>query len=166
MFQHAWQHRVAKTKDGVKRLLAQVQIVENKIKLLIERIMNSDSQNVITAYENEINTLEKQKVLLAEKADKRGKPQHSFEKMFEHCMKFLSNPCKLWDSEELTDKRMVLKLTFSGRIAYNKENGFRTPNFSLPFKVLGENKDDVKKMVGREGFEPSTNGLKVHCSTN
>ena len=26
--------------------------------------------------------------------------------------------------------------------------------------------DDIKKMVGREGFEPSTNGLKVHCSTN
>ena len=22
------------------------------------------------------------------------------------------------------------------------------------------------KVVGREGFEPSTNGLKVHCSTN
>ncbi len=27
-------------------------------------------------------------------------------------------------------------------------------------------KDVRKNMVGREGFEPSTNGLKVHCSTN
>jgi len=24
----------------------------------------------------------------------------------------------------------------------------------------------LKRLVGREGLEPSTNGLKVHCSTN
>lgn len=35
---------------------------------------------------------------------------------------------------------------------------------SIRLVTHGERSEE--KLVGREGFEPSTNGLKVHCSTD
>jgi site-specific DNA recombinase len=79
---------------------------------------------------------------------------------------FLANPCKLWASGHLEARRTVLKLAFTDRLAYARGTGLRTGDLSLPFKLLGELGTTTRVLVGPEGFEPSTNGLRVRCSTN
>ena len=71
-------------------------------------------------------------------------------------MDFLSNPLKLWNSSRFEDKRAVLKLTFADQLAYKRNEGFRTANFSLPFKLLGDFSTLENKMVPAEGLEPPT----------
>ena len=43
------------------------------------------------------------------------------------------NPCYLWESDRIEDKRAVLKLTFAERLAYTRGEGFRTALTSSPF---------------------------------
>ena len=50
---------------------------------------------------------------------------------------FLANPWKIWTLEDFALKRTVLRLAFSGPLAYDRQEGYRTPRTSLPFKVLG-----------------------------
>ncbi len=52
-------------------------------------------------------------------------------------MSFLASPWKLWGSDRIEDKRTVLKLAFSERLAYERGKGFRTPKTTMPFNMLG-----------------------------
>ena len=40
--------------------------------------------------------------------------------MIELALKFLSNPCKLWESGNLTLQKMVLRLAFAEHLAYSR----------------------------------------------
>ena len=54
---------------------------------------------------------------------------------------FPANPWKLWETGNITLRRMALKLAFSDRIAYCRNKGARTVKIALPFKALGSMKD-------------------------
>ena len=69
-------------------------------------------------------------------------------------MEFLASPWKLWASEAQEDKRAVLKLIFADRLAYVRNEGFRTPETTLPFNALGGSLEGKSKMARPEGFEP------------
>ena len=64
-------------------------------------------------------------------------PKTTIEEILELCLRFLSNPWKIWDSGDLVLRKAVLGLTFSERLSNHRKEGYRTPNYSLPFKVLG-----------------------------
>jgi len=53
-------------------------------------------------------------------------------------LNFLANPWNLWASERLEHKKAVLKLAFVDRLAYVRNEGFRTPDLALPLKVLAD----------------------------
>ena len=61
----------------------------------------------------------------------------SFDETVRTTLDFLSNPWKLWASGRLEDRRAVLKLAFADRLVYSRNEGVRTANTTLPFKVLG-----------------------------
>jgi hypothetical protein len=51
----------------------------------------------------------------------------------------------------------VLKLAFGDRLTYVRNEGFRTPDLALPFKVLADLKSPKKQIgaPGRTNFELS-----------
>ena len=71
-------------------------------------------------------------------------------------MDFLSNPHELRASGRIEDRHAVMKLTFADRLANVREEGFRTPETTLPFKALGSFCGDGNKMARPRGFEPLT----------
>ena len=56
--------------------------------------------------------------------------------MFELALSFLSNPWKLWASGPYHLRRIVLRLAFSDRVAYCRQNGFSNVKTTLPFNIL------------------------------
>lgn len=91
---------------------------------------------MIKAYEVRITKLEKEKRILHEQLENVGQNRRPFGEMFELAMTFFANPQKLWREGTLEHKRTVLKLAFKDRLAYKKNEGFRTPNFSMIFSGL------------------------------
>jgi site-specific DNA recombinase len=99
------------------------------------------------------------KIVLAEKIASTGRPVRSFDETVRTAFDFLASPWKLWSSERLEDKRTVLKLAFADRLTYVRNEGFRTPDFSLPFKALGHFNGEEIKMARPAGIEPATLGF-------
>lgn len=93
--------------------------------------------------------------MLAEKVEAEVKPHRPFEEMFELSMRFLANPCYLWESTDLSHKKMALKLTFEDKLVYCRKEGLRTPKTTYIFKVLGRICGRDSQMAEGEGFEPS-----------
>ena len=156
MFSEIWDARWESQKERHNALTENAVTIDSKISKLIDRIMNSNSERLISAYEKEIETLEAQKRLMADQTAQPIEPARSFETAFRAAMQFLSMPWKLWESGDYHQQRLLLKLAVPKAIPYCKENGFSNREFSLPFKLLGGMNMQKCEMVGGNGLEPLT----------
>ncbi len=156
MFKKAWEIRTQQAEAIETSMQAKIVKVDRQIEQLVDRIVDSESDTAIAAYEKRIAKLEREKLIASEKLKSGIGPKRSFSDMFELACSFLANPWKLWASDRLEDKRTVLKLAFSERLTYSRKTGLRTPKTTLPFKMLGDVMTGNCKMAHRGGFEPPT----------
>ncbi len=156
MFAKVWDQRLAHAEFLKKSMQQEIIRIERQIEQLVDRLVGSASPTAISAYEQRIAKLEKEKHLAAEKLEIGCGPVAPFDQMFELAFRFLASPWKLWDSGQLEHKKTVLKLAFTSRLPYHRENGFRTPDIAIPFKVLEDFQRGKCEMARPKGFEPLT----------
>ena len=147
MFKRAWDNRATRADEQAITLKQDIVRFDKQVETLLERIVVATNTSVIAAYEAKIARLELQKKVALEKLELSAHSQQSFETKFEHACNFLASPCKLWESGQLHFKRMGLRLAFSEHISYKKDEGFRTPNLFMPFKMLEDMSMTGKEMV-------------------
>ena len=155
LFKHGWDQRLAQAQDFARRFTRDIQTLEKQIDGLLDRIVEASNPNVVSAYEKKIAKLERDKLALEEKRLQTGQTRGHFEELFELAMAFFATPSKLWHSGCHMHRKLVLKLTFADHLEYCRNEGFRTPKTTLPFKALGAISIEENKMAEREGFEPS-----------
>lgn len=110
--------------------------LDKQIAKLLERIMDSDNAAVIETYEAKLGQLNKQKALLAENIENPAVPAGSFAEKLEPALIFLSIPWKIWESGSVAARKLILKLAFTDRIRYCRNEGARTAELAFPFKAL------------------------------
>lgn len=137
MFRKAWDIRAEQAQEAAGVMRQKISGLEREITKTVDRIVNTDSEAVIKALETKVDNLEKQKLLLTDKASSQAKPAKTFEEQLEPVVAFLTNPWKLWDTGEINLRRLVLKLAFADPIKYCRNRGARTTKISLPFRALG-----------------------------
>ncbi|MEQ1899242.1 MAG: recombinase family protein [Devosia sp.] len=146
MFKDAWEQRSAQASAMAAQYKRELATVETSIARLVDRIVESTTDAVVRACEARIAEHERTKLVLIEKAGQQpmgGK----FDELFELAFEFLANPCRLWDSGRYEYRRLVLRMTFSDKLAYSAKTGFRTPETTMPFNVLGGLRDGVGRMA-------------------
>ena len=114
----------------------EVTTLNRGIEQLLDRIMDTSSPTVIAAYEKRIDTMEKQKLVLQEKLGQKGQSVRSFDDTFRTAFLILSNPLKIWTSGAFEQKRMLLRIAFTDKLEYVRNQGFRTAPIALPFSLL------------------------------
>ena len=154
MFKELWDYQHSQAESQTKAMGAQLVKLEGQLSKLLERILDASVPTVIKAYEEKVRQLELDKQAIKEKMAFSGKPASTFDETLRTAFEFLKNPLILWHSERIEDRQLLLKLTFSKRLAYSRKEGFRTANFSLPFKVLGQFLGCKREMAHPTGFEP------------
>ncbi|MBC7147467.1 MAG: recombinase family protein [Thioclava marina] len=156
MFKDAWNMRLSQAhrdKDEIAKLLRDA---EKQIEILLERIVEADNASVIKAYEGKIAKLEREKLLLAERAAQVVPPKGRLEEFIEPALEFLGNPWNLYENGSLAFKRTVLRLAFAEPLRYSMQSGYRTAETAFPFKVLAEISTSKGEMVEPRGVEPLT----------
>lgn len=155
MFKELWDERSHNRHKEIFAIKKEKGLVERKISNLLDRIIDTNNQSIAAAYEKKIKELEQCKAVLDEKIVNCGRALPSFEDHSRTAMKFLENPYELWDSEVLEDRRNVLKLCFTGKLCFDKNEGFRTARKALPFRVLEGLNDPKSGMVPEENPNPN-----------
>ena len=164
IFKELWDQRAATMKKQAQTMKAELSQIDRKTAQLMDRLIEADSDGVIRAYENHIGKLESERALINEKIAKCGRPLQTYEDTFEHALEFLASPWNIWENGGIEHRQTVLKLGFADQLAYDRDNGFRTPKLSLPFKTLACICMGNKDMARRGGFEPPTPRFVVWCS--
>ena len=153
MFRDLWTNRLEQAATQKEALQAQLVKIEGQVSQLLTRILDTNVASVIGAYEDKVRKLESDKLLIKEKLATTGRPVSTFDDTLRTALGFLANPCNLWSSDRLEDRRAVLKLAFAERLRYKRNEGFRTANLSLPFKVLGSFLGGESEMARSKRFE-------------
>ena len=164
MMKDLWGRKQANVASQTKALKASLAKVEEQIDLAVERIVETTVPAVMRALEEKVQRLENEKLLLREKIENSATPPGDFERRVRTGLDFVSSPWKLWDTGRIEDRRAVLKLTFAHRLRYKRGEGFRTPDMTLPFKVLADFFSGEMGMARPKGFEPLTPRFVVWCS--
>lgn len=153
MFKDAWDQRASQAAAMAKNCEKQVAQIQKQIETFLGRLLDANSDSVIKTYENRIAELEREK--LAAMASTVAMPRAGlFEQLFERALLFLAQPAKLWNSGDLVQKKLVLRLTFSDLLSYCPEKGFRTLKTTLPFKVLESVHSGDYDLALPKGVEP------------
>lgn len=137
VFEEAWSQRLAQIDHASRQFVDEADALEREIARLVDGILNANSPRVISAYESRIDALERKKLLAQERASRGARAEDSFGELFEHALFVLTNPLKAWKTGHFEIQRPLLRMAFEGHLEYCRENGFRTPKTTLPFKVLG-----------------------------
>ena len=165
MFHDYWSAQSSLAKDRAASVKAELAKGERQVAQLVDRLVDATNPRVAIALEKRIDELERNQLILREQGAQSGKPRHPKRELFELSLRFLSNPCILWESGRFELQRLVLKLVFPEHLTYCKEQGFLNTKFSLPFKALGGKNMRMKQMVPRERIELSTSSLPMMRST-
>jgi DNA invertase Pin-like site-specific DNA recombinase len=152
MFDTLWTHRADSAKQRKAGLQQQRQTLEQQSAQLLSLILEAKLPAVVQAYEAKIADIENQKRLLDEKIANCSSSARPRSAILRTSLAFLENPYRLWASGDLAHQRAVLKLVFGGKLPYRKNEGFRTPKTTLPFKVLGDILTSENKMAERSGI--------------
>lgn len=136
MFRDLWNAKVRSVQGHSAIIRKEIAEIERKVDQLMERVIDAASPSIVKNYDRKIQELEIQKAMLVDNLARMAKPVRTFNVTYRTAFSFLANPLKLWLSPRIEDRRAVLKLVFSERLAYVRGEGYRTANLSMPFKAL------------------------------
>lgn len=128
MFRDAWNARSSTSAAETKRLTAKVRQIGQDIENLLRRIVQTDNENSMSAYERRIIELQKEKALIDEEVSRLANVAQSYDEMFELAMSFLSNPYGVWQKGDLSTKKTVLRLVYSKPMTDSQKRVFK-PGF-------------------------------------
>ena len=166
MMRDQWDDRTNSTQESFKHIRRELASLERKAEGLVDRIVDTDTSSLVSAYEKRLKDLELQKIVLEGKLTDYDRPAGSFEEIYRTAFLFLANPLNLWHSEHLEDRRAVLKMVFAEPLSYLKNQGYRTAETTLPFKALADFSEGNLGMVELDGIEPTTSCMPCKRSPN
>ena len=164
LYRDRWSLFAKHHQEDQEAVLIEVQKTDKTIAGLLDRIVTTENDSVVEAYENRITQLQAQKLVLEEKVKKCGSELPDFETSYRTALDFLSNPLKLWASDTYEDKRAVLKLAFLDKLSYDPKTGYRTASIARPFRLCKELLTVKSDMVQPSGLEPPTPTMSRWCS--
>ena len=160
-----WNKRINDMSKVTKEHENSLDEIRLKMRNLIDRLSKTENENLIKAYESELEKLSNEEQVLENQTQFMRSRKPDFGTALDITFNFLKNPYLYWKKDDIKSKHLVLKLVFEDRIIYDRENGFGTANLSLPLRVfelsmLGNSCD-----VDPTGLEPATPSLQMRCST-
>ncbi|MEQ8287855.1 recombinase family protein [Thalassospira sp.] len=147
MFTKAWEAQAAGLSEAAKTYSNKAHELEVEIGKVVDRMMEVSNSRALKAFEDRIEILEREKLIVLGKAAKKPEPTRPFGEMFELSMRFLANPYDCWKIGESAARHLVVRLAFDQRLSYTRETGCLNSKKSNVFRVLEGISMSGKSMV-------------------
>ncbi len=138
MFRDCWEQQAAMAEIASRGFKDEAKKLQERIDQLLERIVEASNPSVIRAFEEKIEKLEHERIVLAERAAPQARSPYTFEELFELSLRFLSNPWNIWRTGRFELQRLVLRLAFCDHLTYCRQTGSLNTKKAMPFSALGQ----------------------------
>ena len=159
---NVWQDAIKGIKTSEKATESEIKEKEQLVDTYMEMIPKA-SEVLRKKYEEKIESLENE--LLAIKKQTTPADYLNCDKAITEVLDFLGTPLKYWEKTNLEGKFMMHNLIFLDNPKFDLQNGFGTPEISLPFTIKDAFSTASSRRVDRTGLEPATSSVQVRRST-
>ncbi len=136
MMRDAWDKRFAIVQGEKTALRNQLDDLNRQIESLLDRIVEANNASIVSAYEDKIEKLERDKILLKEKIGNSIPEKGRFEDCMELVLRLLSSHWKIYKNSDRAMRQTVLRLAFSEPLRYCSNGMCGAPELSFPFGYL------------------------------
>lgn len=95
MFETWWNYRQAQMAQRGQALESEIRKLDGKIEQLMDRLVETDSDSMVKAYETRIKKLETDRAVLVEKSGQSLRPMRSFDAALRTSLDFIAKPHRL-----------------------------------------------------------------------
>ena len=166
MMRDAWDMKLGEAHAHKEVLQKQLRETDAQIENLLDRIVETNSPSLVSAYETRVEKLERSKIVLAERVANIIPPKGRLEECIELALKFLANPWFIYKNGDFAMRQTVLRLAFAEPLRCSQNGVYGTPELSFPFRYLAGISGQKSEMVLLERIELSTSPLPRECSTS
>lgn len=128
-----WNEVTSNLNASQKGLEKDIKLKAEEIEDYVKLIPKTKSDVVREQYEARIEKLSEEKESL--KTQNKKPANLNFEEALEEVLDFVGTPSKYWEETDLQGKFMIHRLVFNQNPCFDAQNGFGTPQTTLPFAV-------------------------------
>ncbi len=130
-----WQARQLDVETVRRERQRKLDDIQKQIDGCLEVLQRCHNPTVVQRLEETVDALEAKRLRLGGRIKKSKDGEVDFETALDRVLDFLSNPLGMWQTGDLQQRRLVLRLVFEEPLVYDRETGFATASFSLPIRV-------------------------------
>ena len=158
VFEDEWNNEM-KSKGKIKNsLTGRKKELEEEIEAVSNRISKTTSEIVIKQYEKQIEKLATELEDLEDETETKYDYTIPNRTSTDEVIQALKSPYVVWKNYKVHQKQRFFNFIFEQNLAYDKIQGYRTPNYVIPIRVFEEISTSKPVDVEMAGIEPACKG--------
>lgn len=155
IFDDVWKNEIALRQKENSNLLTRQTEIEDTISKLAERIAKTTSEVLIEQYEKQIEKLstELKEVCAFDNDFDLKVPNRTAQ---DEVVQVLKNPYPVWENYTVAQKRRFFTFLFEANLIYDRNFGYRTPEYALPISLFEQKPMNDPLFVLPPGIEPGS----------
>lgn len=160
---NVWKDAVTGVKSAGRASEQEIKAMKEQVDAYVNLMPKTKSDAVREKYEEKIETLESE--ILALKKQTPPSEYLNCDEAIAEVLHFVGTPADYWQKTNQEGKYMLHNLIFTANPVYDDQDGFGTPEISLPFTIKDTFLSGVSSQVDRTGLEPATSSVQMRRST-
>jgi site-specific DNA recombinase len=166
VFDKVWRQEIAGLKGKETAIERRRDALREKIRQLTEAALKAKSEQIRTAYENQME----------ESTNELDNPENQaigeidlsvpYRTALGKATGLLKNPSIAWEALDLQERQKLFFFIFERKLTYSLKMGYRTDETSTAARLFEEFVSANTPSVDRTGFEPVASSLQMRRSTN
>ena len=154
IFEDQWASSLKERRKQYGKDNAEKVKIEAQIERLTELIVDTKKEVVTKQYEKQIEKLGEQAEELEEKIQAKYDYSIPYRTSRAKVFEVLKKPYIAWKNYDVHQKQRFFSFIFEENLIYDKEKGYRTPEYSLPIRIFQELSATNSREVEMGGIEP------------
>lgn len=156
IFNDTWKEELKEKEKEREEERNTKQQLENTIRQLTLRATKTQNEIVLEQYEKQIETFGKQLEDIEINLQSNFDYSIPYRTSMQEVMSVLGNPYTVWKNYDVYQKQKFFYFIFDENLRYDKKEGYRTPNYSLPLTLFEAINNNEPNKVETVGFEPTS----------
>jgi site-specific DNA recombinase len=156
IFEDVWREELGNKEKIAKSSQKEKDTLEEEVEKTTKLIIKTENETVIKQYEKQIEKL----CLKIEEIETENQTEYDYSIPYrtssQEVLQVFKNPYSVWENYDIYQKQKFFSFIFEDNLVYDKFEGYRTPEYSLPLKVFEAIEKKDYHLVETAGIEPTS----------
>lgn len=153
IFEDAWTDEMKDKETQNRNSQNQRDEIEIQIRNMTIRASSTEDETIQREYEKQIKALANELENLISENDSKRDYKIPYRTSREKVIRVLENPYSVWENYDVYRKQRFFNFIFESNLEYDKFEGYRTPNYSLPIRIFEAIESNDPNLVESRGIE-------------